>query len=516
MGKPAYYIIFLISFLNRIRIRLSMEKEAKRIAELLEKAVKENIPNEKFGILFSGGIDSTFIAHLCKKFGKNFVCYTAGLKEKGIKKAADIEWAEKVSKEMGFKLKKKEINLKELEGYVKKIVPIIHSANVVKVGVAVPLFLACEMAKKDNVKFMFSGLGSEEIFAGYERHEKSDDINEECRKGLENIEERDLERDRRLSSYNNIGLKIPFLHKELVDYALKIPGSLKIKGNIKKYILRQAAIEEKIPEEFAFRKKKAAQYGSNFDKGLAKLAKREGMKKSEYLMSLTVPIGALVSSGKDSIYAIYKMLNEGYKIKCFITLKSRNPESYMFHTINNEMVDLQAEAMGLPLVRGFTEGEKEDELADLRDVINKAKREYGIKGIVTGALFSDYQRERIEKICKDESLTPFSPLWHKDQETEMRELIKNGFEVIFTAIAAEGLDKSWLNRKITQKDVDRLVGINEKIGINVAGEGGEFESLVLDCPLFMKRIEIIGSEIMEERQNIAGLKIKKAVLKQKP
>ena len=256
-----------------------MEKEAKRVRELLEKAVKKDMPKEKFGILFSGGIDSTFIAHLCKKLGGKFTCYTAGLKEGGIKKAADVEWAEKAAKELGFKLKIRQISLKELEKYANKLIPVIHSANVVKVGVAVPLFLACEMARKDGVKVMFSGLGSEEIFAGYERHAKSSDINKECKKGLDALEERDLERDRRIANFNKVEIRMPFLEQSLVDYSLKIPGSLKIKDNVKKYILREAALLEKMPKEFAFRKKKAAQYGSNFDKGLAKLAKKRKMMK---------------------------------------------------------------------------------------------------------------------------------------------------------------------------------------------------------------------------------------------
>lgn len=492
-----------------------MENHAKKILGLLENAVGRLAPREKFGILFSGGVDSAFIAHICKNLGRDFVCYTAGLKENGLKVADDIVWAEKAAKEMGLSLKKREIGLAGLGKCAENVVRVIHSANVVKVGVAVPLFLAMEMAKKDGITSVFSGLGSEEIFAGYERHAKAADINSECRKGLEMLEERDLERDRRLASYFGVELKLPFLDRELVDYALKIPGEIKIKGEIKKYILREAALESGMPRDIAFRKKQAAQYGSNFDRGIAKLAKAGGVQKSAYLKSLALPAGALVSSGKDSIYAVYKMINDGYTVSCIINLKSENPDSYMFHTVNNGMVDLQAESMGIPLVRIITKGEKEAELSDLKAALVRAKEEYGIKGVITGALFSEYQGERVNSVCRDAGLVHFSPLWHKDQETEIRELLKNGFEIIFTAVAAEGLDSSWLGRKITEKDVDRLVSLKKKFGINVAGEGGEFESLVLDCPLFNKKLQILDSEIIEESKNTARLIIKKAVLNQK-
>lgn len=221
-----------------------------------------------------------------------------------------------------------------------------------------------------------------------------------------------------------------------------------------------------------------------------------------------VRLGVLFSSGKDSSYAAYLASKEN-GLACLITVKSKNPDSYMFHTPNIDLVEFQAEAMGLPLIVEESEGVKEEELVDLERAIKRAIDEFKIEGVVTGALFSDYQRERIEKICDKLGLKVFNPLWHKDQEEEMRALIKERFKIIFTSIAAEGLDKSWLGREITSKDVDKLVKIK---GINVAGEGGEFESLVLDCPLFKKKLEIIDSEVVEEGENVAKLIIKKVEL----
>jgi asparagine synthase (glutamine-hydrolysing) len=171
--------------------------------------------------------------------------------------------------------------------------------------------------------------------------------------------------------------------------------------------------------------------------------------------------------------------------------------------------------MNIPIILQETEGEKEKELSDLKKALEKAKKEYGIEGVVTGALYSQYQRERIEKVCDSLGLKIFSPLWHMDQEKEMRQLIEEGFEFIFSSVAAEGLDKSWLGRKITAKDVDRLAALRKKVGINVAGEGGEFESLVIDGLMFKKRIRIIDYETRAESQNTARFIVKKAELENK-
>lgn len=223
-------------------------------------------------------------------------------------------------------------------------------------------------------------------------------------------------------------------------------------------------------------------------------------------------LGALFSSGKDSSYALYLMQKQGHEIKCLITMRSKNPASYMFHTANIKLALLQAKAMNIPIIGKETKGEKEKELEDLKEALGQAKKEYKIEGVVTGALFSEYQKSRIEKVCKNLKLKVFSPLWHKNPEEELRELVKEGFEMIITVVAAEGFDKSWLGRKINDKMIEDLKVLNKKYGINICAEGGEYESLVLDAPMFNRKIKIIDSEIIEENKNAAKLIIKKAEL----
>ena len=486
---------------------------------LLDQAVQKRIPDKKFGLLFSGGLDSTYLAKYFKDRGYDFTCYTAVL-DTDAQEPSDLVSAQKVAEELGLKLKIKKIKQEEIPHYLQKIVPLIEDSNVVKVGVALTFYLACELAKEDGCKVIFSGLGSEEIFAGYERHKQSANINQECVSGLLKMYERDLYRDDVITMDNNLELRLPFLDRKLAEYALKIPGQYKIKGTITKYVLREIAIQKLIPEEFALRKKTAAQYGSKIDQALGKLAKQNNFpSKSAYLRMFypthNVKLGVLFSSGKDSTSAAYIMKKQNYELTCLITLRSHNQDSYMFQTAGTELVQLQAEAMGLPLVVQETAGKKEEELQDLEKALRKAKDEYKIEGVVSGALFSTYQRDRIEKICDHLGLKIFSPLWHKPQEQHMKEIVQNGFEAIITAIAADGFDEQWLGRKIDEQMIADLEKLHGKNKINVGGEGGEFESLVLDCPLFMKRIKLIKTKKKMDSLHSGRLIIEKARLVEK-
>jgi len=224
-------------------------------------------------------------------------------------------------------------------------------------------------------------------------------------------------------------------------------------------------------------------------------------------------LGVLFSGGKDSTLALMKAMQSN-EVVCLITAVSKNPESYMFHTPNIELTKLQAEAIGLPLIQKVTEGVKEEELKDLKEAIKKSKEKFGIEGIVTGAIASNYQKSRIQKICDDLKLKCINPLWGMDQKKVLEELVKNKFEVIIVGVFAKIFDESWLGRKIDEKTVEELLKLEKKEKINPAGEGGEIETLVLNAPFFKKRLKIIKTEkIMEKDSGI--LKIKRAELERK-
>jgi ABC transporter with metal-binding/Fe-S-binding domain ATP-binding protein len=221
-------------------------------------------------------------------------------------------------------------------------------------------------------------------------------------------------------------------------------------------------------------------------------------------------LGVLFSGGKDSTYALFKTMEKD-EVVCLISMISKNKGSYMFHTPNIEITKLQAEAIGLPMIQVDTEGKKEEELKDLEKAIKEAKERFSIEGLVTGAVESVYQSERIQKICKNLKISCINPLWKKDQEELLKELVNNKFKVIISGIFAYPLDGSWLGREIDEKTIRELVELSKKYHISPTGEGGEIETTVLDAPFFSKRIEILEAE-KEAKDNSGVYIIKKAKL----
>ncbi len=202
-------------------------------------------------------------------------------------------------------------------------------------------------------------------------------------------------------------------------------------------------------------------------------------------------LGVLFSGGKDSTLALHKAA-EKEEVSCLITLRSKNPESYMFHTPNIDITTLQAHALGLPLVAKVTEGKKEAELDDLQEAIAEAKQTFHIEGVVTGAVESVYQAERVQRICNRLDLWCFNPLWKQNQKALLEELFGAGFKVIISGVFAYPLDEKWLGKEINADIIRKLVALQQEIGLSPSGEGGEIETTVLDAPLFKKKIEILN------------------------
>lgn len=199
----------------------------------------------------------------------------------------------------------------------------------------------------------------------------------------------------------------------------------------------------------------------------------------------------LFSGGKDSTMAIYNAVESGDDVKFLLSVKSANDESYMFHVPNIHLTNLLAEAMNIPLISIETDGIKEAELEDLKRGFQKLKQ-LGVECIYTGALYSTYQKSRIEKLGLEVGLKIISPYWHIDELEYMNLIVSLGFEVIICGVSAYGLDESWLGRKIDGNCINDLVKLNDKIGLNLAFEGGEAETLVIDGPIFKKRVKILA------------------------
>jgi len=205
-------------------------------------------------------------------------------------------------------------------------------------------------------------------------------------------------------------------------------------------------------------------------------------------------VAALVSGGKDSALALYQAMRSGHDMICLVTMIPRRSDSWMFHYPNIHLTGLFAEASRIPLVKAETEGEKEKELADLESLLKTVN----VEGVVSGAIQSQYQKARVDEICNKLNLKSITPLWHEDPVKLLNEVIDLGFRAIITGVYAHGLDQKWLGRTINREALADLVELNAKYQTSIVGEGGEYETLVLDAPFFKRKIGILKTRTVWE------------------
>lgn len=262
-----------IDFVNSLDIKEEKGDEDKIISLLINAVDKRG---DDYGIAFSGGVDSSLLALISYKLGKKFTLYSVGFKN-----SEDLRYARELAEEMKWPIKVEIIE--DIENIVEEVVKILKTDNVVKVEVGCVVYCVLQICKEDK---LIGGLGSEEIFCGYDRL-LGENINKNCLESLKGLWERDLERDYLIAKHFDKELLCPYLDEELVRYVMTIRGEDKAKDEIKKLILRKAALNYGLDEKYSFRKKRAAQYGSSVSKELKKLARKKGFKfRKDYLRSL--------------------------------------------------------------------------------------------------------------------------------------------------------------------------------------------------------------------------------------
>ncbi|RZD36369.1 MAG: hypothetical protein CXT75_06520 [Methanobacteriota archaeon] len=270
------------------------------IAAALKKSILNNLPNEPFGILLSGGVDSSIIAKICKDENISFRCFCVGMKG-----SEDLKVAKEIAHLLELELVFKEFEIDEIEELLIKVIailpsPIIHNDNYIEymVKVSVSTVLLAAISLGDERSF-FSGIGAEELFAGYQRHVKSvheggkwrgmniKGLVDESWDGLKRLNNLVISRDKLIAESLTKEVISPYINDELIILAMSLSTDEKIDSITNKKILREIAVELGVPIEASARKKKGAQYGSNFDKAIKLLAKRNGFKlKKRYLDSL--------------------------------------------------------------------------------------------------------------------------------------------------------------------------------------------------------------------------------------
>ena len=203
---------------------------------------------------------------------------------------------------------------------------------------------------------------------------------------------------------------------------------------------------------------------------------------------MTLRVAVLFSGGKDSTYAVWIAQHLGWDIATLVTVKPFGPDSMMFHHPSVEWTGLQAKAIGLPHI--IVEEEDEGGLLNLQEGLVQLKTQKNISGLVTGAIASEYQKTRFDRMCDLIGLKSYSPLWRKSARLLIDDFQGLRLRIFLTAVAANGLDEKWLGKELTENEWTRFERLATKNGIDLAGEGGEYESFVFDAPFFAKTIAI--------------------------
>jgi len=209
---------------------------------------------------------------------------------------------------------------------------------------------------------------------------------------------------------------------------------------------------------------------------------------------MTFRVISLLTGGKDSVYSLYYAISQGWEVLETLTICPKVDETLMYHYPNARLAELSSKAMG---VRNYRlELDKQGEDKELEVLFSYLSDRRDVDGIVTGAIKSEYQRTRFDRVCEELGIRSISPLWRKDEIALLREMIEFGMEIIIVGISAEGLGKEWLGRKLDLNSLRNLERLSEEFGFNPSGEGGEFETLVVDAPFYRMKIDIIDYEVI--------------------
>ncbi|MXV63776.1 diphthine--ammonia ligase [Natronorubrum sp. JWXQ-INN-674] len=211
---------------------------------------------------------------------------------------------------------------------------------------------------------------------------------------------------------------------------------------------------------------------------------------------------SLFSGGKDSSWALYQALEEGLDVSRLVTVHPTG-DSYMYHVPATDLAALAAESTGIPLVdvepgnfeadaATDSSAQGDDELEPLEAALTDLDEELegGIAGVTAGAVESEYQTSRIQAMCDRLGCELFAPLWQKDPRELADAMLEAGFEITIIQVAAAGLDESWLGRTLDRDAIEELETVHEEYGVHILGEGGEFETLVVDGPHMDQRIDL--------------------------
>jgi diphthine-ammonia ligase len=202
-------------------------------------------------------------------------------------------------------------------------------------------------------------------------------------------------------------------------------------------------------------------------------------------------LACLFSGGKDSTYAIHLAKKQGHDVVCLLSIFPKSEESHLLHHPNLKWTKLQSESMNIPQLTIRSNSDKtKDEIIAMEKLLQNAKKEFHIDGLVHGGIKSKFQKEKFETLCSNLNLISIAPLWETNPKEYMTELIDSNFHFMMITVSSDGLDEQWLGKLISKFDIEVLNNLSKKFGFNLNFEGGESETFVTDCPLFSHSIKI--------------------------
>jgi asparagine synthase (glutamine-hydrolysing) len=249
----------------------------KELAEAFMHSVEKSMQGvEKVGIMFSGGIDSTLIAHVARRFNSKLFLYSVGTED-----SEDIKYSRKFARELGLEVREIIVGEEELVSCYRKVQSLLNEDDFMKLELAIPVFICTQHANKDGVRVILTGSGAEELFAGYDRHLQcflsGGDLRKMLSDELRALYSKDLKNAEFIASINRCELRYPFLEMRVIELATSLKPELNLsRQGEKKRILKAVSREMGLPEDVVERQKKAMQYGSGIHKLLLK-ARKEGI-----------------------------------------------------------------------------------------------------------------------------------------------------------------------------------------------------------------------------------------------
>jgi len=195
------------------------------------------------------------------------------------------------------------------------------------------------------------------------------------------------------------------------------------------------------------------------------------------------------SGGKDSCLASYKAMKSGYRLSYLLSFISSQYKRGCFHGIQADLMNLQAERIGIPLIQKEVSDDMEKYETEFKEAVSEIKKK-GIEGMVFGDIYLDEHKDWVDRVCKDLEIAPIEPLWSLSPLQVVEEFIDLGFKAIVVSCKADLFGKDFVGRYI---DKDLLRELNNR-NICPCGESGEFHTFVIDGPMFKRGIQILETE----------------------